>query len=103
MFPNIEEWKCIASRIMTTEKKEQVLSNFSSKNDSTIEMIIATSAFGLGVDFSDIPRIIHWGLPTTIKEYVQEAGRAGRDVIRAEAIIFEGKPGKFCEKKMRDY
>ena len=63
------------SRIMTTEKKEQVLSNFSSKNDSTIEMIIATSAFGLGVDCFDIRRIIHWGLPTTIEEYVQEAGK----------------------------
>ena len=63
MFPSIEMY----SRIMTTEKKEQVLSNFSSKNDSTIEMIIATSPFGLGVDCFDIRRIIHWGLPTTIE------------------------------------
>ena len=104
-YPNVSKYRRVEmySRIMTTEKKEQVLSNFSSKNDSTIEMIIATSAFGLGVDCFDIRRIIHWGLPTTIEEYVQEAGRAGKDGIRAEAILFEGKTGKFCEKKMRDY
>ena len=43
-------------------------------------MIIATSAIGLGVDCFDIRRIIHWGLPTTIEEYVQEAGRAGSEL-----------------------
>ena len=104
-YPNVSKYRRVEmySRIMSTEKKVQVLSNFSSKNDSTIEMIISTSAFGLGVDCSDIRTIIHWGLPTTIEEYVQEAGRAGRDGIRAEAILFEGKTGKFCEKKMRDY
>ena len=41
--------------------------------------------------------------PLGIEEDVQEAGRAGRDEIRAEAILFEGKTGKLCERKMRDY
>ena len=84
-FLNVSKYRSVEmyNRIMTTEKKEQVLSNFSS--DSTIEMIITTSAFGLGIDCSNIRRIIHCGLPTTIEEYVQEAERAGRDGIRAEA------------------
>ena len=37
----------------------------------------------------------------TTNNNVQEAGRAGQDEIRAEAILFEGKTGKFCKKKMK--
>ena len=56
--------------------------------------MIATSAFGLGVDIPDIRRIIHWGLPSTKEEYVQETGRAGRDGEDAHAILYEGKRGR---------
>lgn len=90
------------SRVLTTEKKEQVLSTFCDK-DSILQLVIATSAFGLGVDCPDIRRIIHWGLPTTIEEYVQEAGRAGRDGNCAEAILYEGKVGVHYTKLMKEY
>lgn len=63
----------------------------------------ATSAFGLGVDISDIRIIIHWGLPGGLEEYVQETGRAGRDGQQAEAILYEGKCGKHASKEMKAY
>ena len=55
--------------------------------------MIATSAFGLGVDIPDHRRIMHCGLPTTKEEYVQETGRAGCDGEDAHAILYEGKSG----------
>ena len=45
----------------------------------------------MGVDCPDIHRIIHWGMPSTLEEYVQETGRAGRDGGPSEAIVYQGK------------
>ena len=66
-------------------------------------MVIATSAFGLGIDISDIRRVIHWGLPSSIEEYVQEAGRAGRDGHISHAILYEGHVGKSLDKCIKEY
>ncbi len=41
---------------------------------------------------------MHWGVPSTIEEYIQETGRAGRDGEYAEAILYEGKVSKNCTK-----
>ena len=53
---------------MTAEKKEEVLRLFNGK----LRIVIATTAFGLGIDCPDIRRIIHWGSPRTLEEYAQE-------------------------------
>ena len=103
-YPNLSQYRRIEmySRVLTTEKKEQILSTFCCK-ESTIRLVIATSGFGLGVDCPDIRTVIHWGVPSTIEEYVQETGRAGRDGEGAEAVLYEGKVGKNCTKKMKNY
>ena len=87
---------------MTAEKKEQVLHSFSS-GDSPLQLVIATSAFGLGIDCQDVGRVTHWGVPSIIEEYVQETGRAGRSGHNAEAIIFDCKIGKNVTVKMKQY
>ena len=48
-------------------------------------------SFGMGINCPDIRRIIHWGTPTTLEEYVQETGRVGRDGIPSLAIIYGGR------------
>jgi ATP-dependent DNA helicase RecQ len=50
-------------------------------------VMIATSAFGLGVDKSDIRYVIHYQVPGSLEQYVQEAGRAGRDGLAARCIL----------------
>lgn len=70
---------------MTYRDRKKIHESFSK---GEFNIIVATNAFGMGIDISDIRNVIHYGLPPSVEEYYQEYGRAGRDQKPSQAILF---------------
>lgn len=64
------------------DKRQQAWQN------NQFRVIVATNAFGMGIDKPDVRLVVHMDLPDSIEAYFQEAGRAGRDLKNARAILF---------------
>eukprot|EP00112_Aurelia_sp_Birch-Aquarium-sp1_P022494 Seg6359.2 transcript_id=Seg6359.2/GoldUCD/mRNA.D3Y31 product="ATP-dependent DNA helicase RecQ" protein_id=Seg6359.2/GoldUCD/D3Y31 len=76
------------------------------KDDGTVRVLIATTAFGMGVDCKNLHLIVHFGPPTDIDDYVQENGRAGRDGQPSNAVLIRHPrctSGRKLKNKMKFY
>ena len=82
--------------------KQHISKNLSS-DEGHIRILIATIAFGMGIDCKQVNRFIHFGPSKNIECYIQESGRAGRDGSQSECILlFNGLLSSHCSQDMKD-
>ncbi|MFA7319772.1 MAG: RecQ family ATP-dependent DNA helicase [Parcubacteria group bacterium] len=73
---------------LAASKREKIQNDFM---ENRFKVIVATVAFGMGVDKADVRFVIHLGMPGSLEGYYQEAGRAGRDSEEAFCILLHSK------------
>ena len=78
------------SRVKPERRKKELLFDFL---QGTRKIMIATSAFSMGIDVPDIELVVHFNAPINMTDYIQQIGRAGRDGRKAHCVLFYDQNG----------
>ena len=90
------------TQVISDEMKKKVLESFMTKGGK-LRLLIATSAFSMGVDCPDIHNIIRFGPPSSVVQYVQESGRGGRNGNASVELLLCENPRKNLNRCMKMY
>ena len=105
--PDLSRFRLVEMFTACTHKdvKESILlANFIIP-ESILRVVIATVAFGMGLDCPNVRRIVHWDGSNDIEAYLQETGRAGRDGMLFQAILYSisSHTNRFMDENMKNY
>jgi ATP-dependent DNA helicase RecQ len=84
---------------LPSNQRDEIFVKF--KNES-VKIIVATIAFGMGIDKGNIRFVLHTSMPKTLENYSQEIGRAGRDGLNAEVLMLFSKADELGKKRFID-
>ena len=84
---------------LPSNQRDEIFTKF--KNES-VKIIVATIAFGMGIDKGNIRFVLHTSMPKTLENYSQEIGRAGRDGLNAEVLMLFSKADELGKKRFID-
>lgn len=92
--------------VCTHKDVKDVILNLFQQPDSCLCIIVATVAFGMGLDCRNVRQVIHWGVPSDIESCIQETGSAGRNGQQAMALLYytgADFSGFRVEQRMKEY
>ncbi len=84
---------------LPTSKREDIFNKF---KDESVKIIVATIAFGMGIDKSNIRFVLHTSMPKTLENYTQEIGRAGRDGLDSYTLLLYSKADEIGKRRFID-
>lgn len=80
-------------------EKDEIFKKFKNEN---VKIIVATIAFGMGIDKGNIRFVLHTSMPKTLENYTQEIGRAGRDGLNADVLLLYSKADQIAKQRFID-
>ena len=103
LYSLLQQYGILAGRYhagMSLEERKQSQEDFTYDR---IRVMVATNAFGMGIDKSNVRYVLHYNMPQSLEYYYQEAGRAGRDGEEAECVLFFSKQDIMINKRLLQY